>query len=213
VLSNKEVEAAVLEIARGESIRKGLGYEEADVGVITNITEDHLGIDGINTLEDLTFVKSLVIEAVKPDGYAVLNADDEMINWVIKRASCNIILFSKNRDNLLDLEHIRRGGKAVYINKKTIYIHENGEEIPLIAVGDIPITIGGILKCNVENLLAAISALFSLNVPVEIIRKGLKTFKPDLRTNPGRFNIFGMGDYKVMLDYGHNPAGYRMVTD
>ncbi|HHW49129.1 MAG TPA: cyanophycin synthetase [Clostridiaceae bacterium] len=213
VLSNKEVEAAVLETARGGIIRKGLGYEEADVGVITNITEDHLGIDGINTLEDLAFVKSLVIEAVKPDGYAVLNADDEMTNWVIRRASCNIILFSKNRNNLLVLEHIRRGGKAVYIDKNTIFIHENGNDIPLIAVGDIPITARGILKCNVENSLAAISALYSLNVPVEIIRKGLKTFKPDLRTNPGRFNIFDMGDFKVMLDYGHNPAGYRAVVD
>jgi len=213
VLSNKEVEAAVLETARGGIIRKGLGYEEADVGVITNITEDHLGIDDINTLEDLAFVKSLVIEAVKPNGYAVLNADDEMTRTVIKRASCNIILFSKNRDNLLVLEHIKGGGKAVYINKNTIFIHDNGNDIPLIAVDDIPITIGGILECNVENSLAAISALYSLNVPVNIIQTGLRTFKPDLRTNPGRFNIFDMGDFKVMLDYGHNPAGYRAVTD
>ncbi|NLD46014.1 MAG: cyanophycin synthetase, partial [Clostridiaceae bacterium] len=114
VLSNKEVEVAVLETARGGLVRKGLGYDLADVAVVTNISEDHLGCDGIETLEDLAFVKSLVIEAVKPEGYAVLNADDRFAAYFIERAVSSILLYSKDKNNPLVRAHMKSGGRAIY---------------------------------------------------------------------------------------------------
>lgn len=212
VLSNKEVEVAVLETARGGIVRKGLGYDLADVGVITNLSEDHIGLDGLDTLEDLAYVKSLVIEAVKPNGCAVLNADDKMVKYLMKRAAGEVILFSKEHNNPLVLQHISAGGKAVIIKNSIIYVHDRKNIIPLLDAKDIPITFNGVLECNIENSLAAISTLYSLKIPIDVIQKGLKTFKPDVVSNPGRFNIFDMGNYKVMLDYSHNPAGYNAVV-
>lgn len=211
VLSSREVEAAVLETARGGIVRKGLGYDLADVGVITNISEDHIGIDNVNDLEDLAHVKSLVAEAVKPEGYVVLNADDRMIDYLIGRVKCNIILFSRERSNLLVARHIKDGGKAVYIDGRSIVLHDGIKPRPFIRVNDIPITMGGIAECNIENSLAALGALFALQVPAPIIKNGLLTFRPDPKTNPGRFNLFDMGSFTVMLDYGHNIAGYMAV--
>ncbi|HOM01278.1 MAG TPA: cyanophycin synthetase [Acetivibrio sp.] len=211
VLASKEVEAAVLETARGGIVRKGLGYDLADVGVITNIAEDHLGMDGMNTLEDLAFAKSLVIEAVKPDGYSVLNADDKFVGYFMERAKGEIILFSKKSDNPIVGEHMKKGKKALYVDEDTIIIYNGKSSEALMNVSEIPITYGGIVECNIENSLAAASALYGLNLSVEAIRKGLATFRPDIKSNPGRFNIVDMGDFKVMLDYSHNPAGYSEV--
>lgn len=213
VLSDKTVEAAVLETARGGIIRKGLGYDLADVGVIVNISEDHLGLDGVNTLDDLAGVKSLVAEAVKDNGYAILNADDGMTPFFMKRIRSKLILFSVNHRNLLVADHIKSGGRAVFIRSGSIFESENGYETVVARVTEIPITLGGAASCNVENSLAAVSALYALDVSADIIRAGLRTFKPDIVTNPGRLNIFDMGDFKVMLDYGHNPAGYGAVID
>ena len=213
VLSHREVEAAVLETARGGILRKGLGYDLADVGVITNIAEDHLGLDNIDTLEDMAFVKSLVVEAVKPDGYSVLNADDRMVDYLVKRAKGNIILFSKCYDNILLVKHMKSGGKAVYVKDGSVWRYDGESAVNIIGINDIPITFGGMLGCNVENSLAAAAALYSMGISDEIIKKGMAGFKPDIDTNPGRFNIFDMGNFRVMLDYGHNPAGYGAVIE
>jgi cyanophycin synthetase len=213
ILSNKEAEAAVLETARGGIVRKGLGYDLADVGVIVNISDDHIGLDGLNNLEDLGFVKSLVIEAVKPDGYAVLNADDGMLEYLLKRVRSKLILFSKDANNHKLKEHVKKGGKAVYIDNNTIYVCNGIFKTPLLGVAEIPITFGGLVGCNIENSLAAVSALIGLDIPLSIINKGLRSFMPDIRLNPGRFNLFDMGYFKVMLDYSHNTAGYKAVID
>jgi cyanophycin synthetase len=207
VLMNREVEAAVLETARGGIVKKGLGYDLADVGVITNIGDDHLGLDGINTLEDLAFTKALVVEAVKPDGYAVMNAEDNMTPYIQKRVSCNLMLFSKEANNPLVIEHLRKDGRAVVVENNKIWIYDGNIKKALIDVRKIPITFEGMLECNIENVLAATAALYCMKVPLKSIIQGLATFE----TNPGRFNIFDMGDFKVMLDYGHNPAGYEQV--
>lgn len=209
LLSNKSIDAAVLETARGGIIRKGLGYDLADIGVITNISEDHLGLDGIDTLEDLAFVKSLVIEAVKPNGYAVINADDKFADYFLKRAKSEVILFSKDKKNPLLNAHIEQGNMAVFMDNNEIKMIKKGAKIHLIKIEDVPITYGGMLECNVENCLAAVAALFGLNMPLEIIESGLRSFLPDTELNAGRFNIFDMGEFKVMLDYGHNPAGIK----
>ncbi len=211
VLSNKAIDAAVLETARGGIVKKGLGYDMADIGVITNLSEDHLGIDGIDTLDELAYVKSLVIEAVKPEGYAVINADDRFAKYFMDRAKSKIILFSKDKHNPIIQDHINQGKRAVFLDDEEIFMVKKGVKIQLANVKDIPITFEGMLECNIENSLAAVCALFGLNVPLETIKAGLITFMPDTSLNPGRFNVFDMGEFKVMLDYGHNPAGFEEV--
>jgi len=211
ILYNKDVEVAVLETARGGIVRRGLGYDLADVGVIVNISEDHLGMDGINTLEDLAFVKSLVIEAIKPAGYAVLNADDPMTENIARMVDCNLILFSQNRRNLSIERHINQGGMAVVIENDLLCLYNNKGKTAVMGVYEIPITFEGKAICNIENSLAAAASLFALGVPHHTIRLGLMSFKPSPLANAGRFNLFDMGDFKVLLDYGHNLSGYQSV--
>lgn len=205
LLSNKQIDAAVLETARGGIVRGGLGYDLADVGVITNITGDHMGLDGIETIEDLAFVKSLVAEAVKKDGAAVLNAEDKMTPYVLNRIKVKPVLFYKDieaGDKFKDLDCIR-----VYNDNGIIRIRDGSSQYNVLPVSAIPITLGGLIECNVENCLAAVSALYALRIPIEIIAKGLKTFSE----NSGRFSIFELNGCHIMLDYGHNPAGYEQV--
>jgi cyanophycin synthetase len=212
VLSNESIDAAVLETARGGLVRKGLGYDLADVGVLINISEDHLGIDGINTLEELAKTKALVVEAVKPDGYAVLNAEDGMTPYILDRVKSNVIMFSRTITNSLLKKHLKNPENiSVYVKDNFVWVIMKTKKIPLIAIEDMPITYGGLVECNVENSLAAIAALVGLNIPLEIIKKGLSSFQPDQVLNPGRFNIFDMGNFKVMIDYSHNIAGYSAV--
>ena len=213
VLKDTRVEAAVLETARGGIIKCGLGYDLADVGVIVNISDDHLGIDGINTIDDLTKVKSLVAEAVKPDGTVVLNADDKMTPAILKRISCGSILFATNYDNLLVQKAIKNRNKAVYVRAGAVYISSGYDEILIAALEDIPVTYGGKAICNIENTLAAVSSLFAMGISPVRIREGISGFKPDTSNNPGRLNIFEMGEFSVMLDYGHNIAGYSAAIE
>ncbi len=213
VLKDTRVEAAVLETARGGIIKRGLGYDLADVGVIINISNDHLGMDGVNTLEDLAKVKSLVAEAVKPNGTAVLNADDKMTPFILERINCKPLLFAAKFDNLLLQRSIKDGNKAVYVKDSAVYISEHGKEIFVARIEDIPITFGGKAACNIENTLAAVSSLYALGIPVKRIMEGISGFRPDTSTNPGRFNIFEMGGFSVMLDYGHNIAGYSAAIE
>lgn len=213
VLQDRRVEAAVLETARGGIIKKGLGYDLADVGVVVNISDDHLGIDGINTLEELARVKSLVVEAVKPEGSAVLNASDEMTTFLMERVKCKTLLFSSNHCNLLLVQQMNKGNRVVYAREGSIFWVDEGCETFIARIDEIPITFSGRAECNIENSLAAVSALLALGVSTDTVRAGLTSFKPDTSTNPGRFNFFDIGKFSVMLDYGHNPAGYRAAID
>lgn len=214
ILSNKEVEAAVLETARGGIVRKGLGYDLADVGVLINISDDHLGIDGINTLEELADTKALVLEAIKPEGYAVINADDRMTPHIMKRLKSNSIMFSKSVSNPLFKKHCKNPDNiGTYVKDSYVWVINAGKRVPLISLEDIPITFGGLVECNIENSLAAISALVGLNVPMDIIKQGMSTFQADEVSNPGRFNMYDMGNFKVMVDYSHNIAGYSAVVN
>lgn len=204
LLSNKEIDAAVLETARGGMIREGLGYDLADVGVITNITGDHLGLDGVETLEDLAFVKALVVEAVKKDGAAVLNAENPMTKQVLERVKVKTILFAEKEEACRRY----RGRIRVFTDHGVICVRDSDaspDVIPVLPVDEIPITLWGRISCNVENCLAAVSALYALHIPVKTIAAGLKSFT----SNPGRFNFYRLRDFCVMLDYGHNPAGYE----
>jgi cyanophycin synthetase len=207
LLSNKEIESVVLETARGGIVREGLGYDLADVGVITNIAEDHLGGE-IETLEDLAHVKALVVEAVKPTGYAVLNAEDKMTPYILQTVQCNVILFYKDRQKTLHMD-VDKFTNIFVSDNGHIRIKNDNEEIDVVRVNDIPITYSGKSECNIDNCLSAVAALFALKVPTEIIAEGLLDFKENL----GRFNIYNCGNCRVMLDYAHNPAGYTQMTD
>lgn len=213
VLMDRRVEYAVLETARGGIVNKGLGYDMADVGIVTNITEDHLGIDGINTIEDLAYVKSLVAEAVKKDGYAVLNADDQYCLSMRERIKSNIILFSLSTDNEAVKNHILKGEIAIYSDDSRIFISKGGVELPFIEVKAVPATMDGILRHNISNSMAAIAGAIGLGIPIESIISGLSTFRCDNTINPGRFNIHDINGIRVILDYGHNIDGYRVVID
>jgi cyanophycin synthetase len=209
ILTDKRVDAAVLETARGGIVSKGLGYDLADVGIITNISEDHLGLDGINTFDDLAHVKALVVEAVKDDGYAVLNADDKYCVEVGDRLNKKVIYFSTDFRNKVIQKQITGGGKAVYIKDNDIYVFDGKEEIKLIHTFDIPATLDGVISYNVKNSLSAIAGAYGLGVEFEYIVSALKKFRSDDKNNPGRFNIYDVQDFKVIIDYGHNLDGYR----
>lgn len=213
VLSDDRTEIAVLETARGGLVRKGLGYDLADIGIVTNISNDHLGLDGIETVEDMAFVKALVLEAVKKDGYSVINADDAFAEYMFDRASGNKILFSQKSDNHIILQHIENEEEAVFVRDGMVVHVKKGEEQKILKVKDIGITMKGMLRCNVENALAAICALLCLKIPKHFIRKALKTFCCDFKYNPGRFNFFKLHNCDILLDYGHNPAGYEAVAE
>ncbi|MBB6216296.1 cyanophycin synthetase [Anaerosolibacter carboniphilus] len=213
ILMNKHVTAAVLETARGGIVNRGLGYDLADVGIITNITDDHLGLDGIETLEDLAHAKSLVIEAVKDTGYAVINADDEYCLSVRDRAYGNLILFSKDHKNNYVVKHIKDGGRVVYIKDQIIYMATDKEQIPVVNIENIPATLGGALSHNVENSLAAVAAAWGLGIDKDIINRALVSFKCDEKENPGRFNMYDVADFRVIVDYGHNFDGYKKVIE
>jgi len=213
VLMDKNIDVAVLETARGGIVNKGLGYDLADVGLITNIGDDHIGIDGINTLEDMADVKSLIVEAVKPEGYSIINADDIYAERIAKRASGNIIYFSQNHNNRLIIQNKSNGKKAVYIKENIIYIFNGEKELPVINVENIPATFGGALEHNIENSLGAVAASYGIGVDTAIISKGLSEFHTDATNNIGRFNVFEVKDFKVVIDYGHNIGGYSRVLN
>jgi cyanophycin synthetase len=206
LLSNKTIDAAVLETARGGIVRGGLGYNLADVGIITNVTNDHLGLDEIETMEDLAYAKALVVEAVKKDGAAVLNAEDKMTPFILERVRVKVILFSKNPE--LDLRFKTFDPIHVFTEDGWIKIKDKNQVINIIQIIDIPITCNGLIECNIDNSLAAVAGLYALHVPVDTIAAGLKSFN----YNMGRFNIYEKDGYKVILDYGHNPAGYNEVV-
>lgn len=213
VLMNRDIDAAVLETARGGIVRSGLAYDLADVGVITNITEDHLGIDNINTLEELAHVKSLIAEAVKEDGYAVINADDKFSLTILDRVKSDIIFFSRNKDNKILKENIRKGGFGVYEDNGNLIVEKNNEKVMVMKIDEIGITLGGKLQYNIANAMAACAALVGLEVDYSVIKNGLSTFYCNEELNPGRFNMFNIGNLKVILDYGHNIDGYKAVLE
>jgi cyanophycin synthetase len=206
------VDHIVLEVARGGIVRRGLGVDEVDVGVLLNIGEDHLGTDWIESQEDLCLVKSTVIEVVKKTGASVLNADDSITMSILDRARGNVILFSLDATNQKIKAHIKSGGTVVTVDKRNVIIRNRELDIFVCTLEEIPISFGGIIDFNISNTLAAIGALHSLNLPIEQIRNGIMTFYPSPNQNPGRMNLFDFQKYKVLLDYGHNPESARAMA-
>ncbi|AGX41512.1 cyanophycin synthetase [Clostridium saccharobutylicum] len=211
ILLNRDVDIAVLETARGGLIRKGLAYNVADVGVITNITNDHLGLDGINSMEELSFVKSLVGEVVKEDGFVVINADDKYSKTIINRFKCEKIYFSKSKNNELIQQNIRNNKIAIFIENDMMCVINNNRKYEILSVKKLPVSYNGILEYNIENAMAACGTLIGLKVDYCMISKGLMDFQLDDKDSNGRFNQYMYNSRRVILDYGHNIEGYKSV--
>ncbi|WP_297422820.1 cyanophycin synthetase [Clostridium sp.] len=211
ILMNKDVDVAVLETARGGLVKKGLAYDLANVGIITNITNDHLGLDGINTIEELSFAKALIGEAVKKDGFVVINADDKYSKRIINRFEAEKIYFSKSKENPLIQENISSGKIAVFIENDMICVINNKKKYEIVSIKEIPISFNGQLQYNIENAMAACGGLVGLSIDYCMISKGFMDFKSDSKDNSGRFNVYNYYDRKIILDYAHNIEGYRAV--
>jgi cyanophycin synthetase len=206
VLDDPSVDAAVLETARGGIIRDGLGYDKSDVAVVTNISADHLGQDDLGTIEDLVFVKALLVEAVRPAGAIVLNADDANVLKMIPRARAPVVLFTLKEDNLVFLRHLAAGGSGICVRDGVLYWVSGSEWQRLLAVRQIPLAFNGLAAHHLQNAMAAAAAALSLKMPRSCVIRGLKTFLPSAEHNPGRGNFYLLELGRVLLDYGHNPA-------
>lgn len=207
VLANPVVEAAVLETARGGILREGLGFDLCDAAVVTNIADgDHLGLNGIDTVEQLARVKRVIVEAVSPEGYAVLNADDPLTAAMAEYCPGKVLYFSKSIDNPILTAHRAKGGKVVYVQNNCIMASEGSWEARIALLDSVPLTFGGLIGFQVENAMAAAAAAWTLGVPFEMIRHALETFVNDPQKVPARFNVVQFRGSTIVIDYGHNSA-------
>jgi cyanophycin synthetase len=221
VLQNPRVDFAVFEVARGGILREGLGYERNDVGVVLNVQADHLGLRGIDTIEQLAEVKAVVVEAVPRNGFAVLNADDPLVRAMRKRCSGRVIWFtsappgSPIRDSVDD--HCRRGGRAVVLEHSDlgdmIKVIEGQRSMQLAWTHLLPSTFGGRATMNVQNAMAAAAAAFAAGASLHDIRQGLRTFSTNYYLAPGRLNEVLVEGRTVIVDYCHNVPGMLMLGD
>ncbi|MCZ2200578.1 cyanophycin synthetase [Cylindrospermopsis raciborskii] len=211
ILQDPTVEVAVLESARGGILRSGLGFEFANVGVVLNVAADHLGIGDIDTIEQLANLKSVVAEAVFPDGYAVLNADDYRVAAMAEKTKANIAYFTMNPDSELVQRHIQKGGVAAVYENGYLSIVKGDWTHRIEKAESIPLTMSGKAPFMIANALAASLAAFVQNVTIEQIRAGLRSFRASVSQTPGRMNLFNLGKYHALVDYAHNPASYEAL--
>ncbi|MBE9195910.1 cyanophycin synthetase [Synechocystis sp. LEGE 06083] len=213
ILRDPTVEVAVLETARGGILRAGLAFDTCDVGVVLNVAADHLGLGDIDTIEQMAKVKSVIAEVVDPSGYAVLNADDPLVAAMADKVKAKVAYFSMNPDNPIIQTHIRRNGIAAVYESGYLSILEGSWTLRVEQATLIPMTMGGMAPFMIANALAACLAAFVNGLDVEIIRQGVRTFTTSAEQTPGRMNLFNLGRYHALVDYAHNPAGYRAVGD
>ncbi len=217
VLQNPRVDFAVFEVARGGILREGLGYGQNDVAVVLNVSADHLGLRDIHTLEQLAAVKQVVVEAVPRNGFAVLNADDDLVVAMRRHCSGNVILFSMRQDNPLIDRWVRRGRKAIVLEQalggELVVIREGRRTMPIGYTHQFPATFEGRARMNVQNVLAAVGAAHAAGAHVHDIRHGLRTFSTSFFQAPGRMNLFDLAGVKVLVDYAHNAAALQAVGE
>jgi cyanophycin synthetase len=217
VLQNPRVDLAVFETARGGILREGLGYGKNDVAVVLNVTGDHLGLKGIDTLEQLAAVKQVIVEAVPKTGWAVLNADDPLVVEMRKACSGSVILFSMQEKNELIDRWVRRGRKAVVLEKgplgEKMVIRDGRRTMPIAWIHTLPATFEGRARMMVQNAMAAAAAAHAAGAHLHDIRQGLRSFTTSIYQAPGRLNVFDLDGVKVVIDYAHNPAGLEMLGE
>ncbi len=212
VLAHPEVDAAVLECARGGILREGLGFDRCQVAVVTNVGEgDHLGLNFITTVEDLAVLKRVIVQNVAPTGYGVLNAIDPHVAAMASVCPGKIIYFAADRHHPVMATHRAQGNRVVYVDGDSIVAAE-GSWRETISLRDVPITRAGTIGFQVENVMAATAAAWGANLPWETIRRGLSGFVNDSDNAPGRFNVMDYRGATIIADYGHNPDAMRALV-
>ncbi|WP_052950862.1 Mur ligase family protein [Clostridium baratii] len=208
VLKRKDVNVAVLETARGGLIKKGLGFKNARACIITSLSEDHIGMEGINSLEQLGKVKALIKEGLKENGVMVIRATNEIVN--LFKENDRLILFENDKNDII-CNHIKNGGEAFYTREGYIVHNLDGIESKIISLNELEFTHNGASESNVRNVMAAIASIKTINNDINKIVNALKSIKCDLITNKGRQNILNIKDFKLIIDYGHNSEAFNEV--
>ncbi len=214
VLAHQDVEIAVTETARGGILLKGIGLTRNDVSVVTNISADHLGLQGIDTLDQLAEVKAVVPHITRKGGWAVLNADDPRVFAMRQVIQAQPWVFSRHPDSPAIREVLGHGGRATtVIDGWVSVLTPSSDALPLVELVDVPMTLAGLSRFNVENALAAASAALAIGIPKEVVVAGLTSFRPDAEHNPGRMNFYSIGEVSVVLDLAHNEAGLEAMLE
>ncbi|MEM6519905.1 MAG: cyanophycin synthetase, partial [Cyanobacteria bacterium P01_C01_bin.70] len=211
ILRDPTVDIAVLETARGGILRSGLAFPHCDVGVVLNVAADHLGLGDIDTIDQMARVKGVIAEAVHPDGYAVLNADDERVAAMAEQVVGKIAYFSLDAQNPIVQKHVQAGGIAAVYDDGHLVILQQDWVYRIEDVKQVPVTLGGRASFMIANALAASLAAYVQGIKIEQIRAALRSFEASAQQAPGRMNLFNLGHYHVLVDYAHNPAGYEAV--
>jgi cyanophycin synthetase len=213
ILKDPTVEFAVLETARGGILRSGLGFSRCDIGIITNIQEDHLGLSDIHSIDDLARVKRVIPRSVKKDGWAVLNGDDPECIKIGKELECNVAYFSLDEESAFIKEEAKAGRVTAVYENGFVTIKKGEWKIRVEKASHVPLTLGGKAKFMIANVLAATLTSYLWGFKTEDISLSLQTFIPGTAQTPGRMNIFEFKKFKVLIDFAHNPAGYLAVED
>ncbi len=211
VLKDPTVNFAVLECARGGLLRAGLGFKKCDVAIVTNVSADHLGLKGIHTIEQLARVKAVIPETVLPDGYAILNADDDLVYEMRRNINCNLALFSMDENNPRIQALQRIGGITAIYENGYVTLCRGEWKMRLMKAENIPLTYGGRALFMIQNILPAIIAANVQGISIEDTKAALETFIPSASSTPGRLNLFKFNNFDILLDYAHNPAGMRAL--
>lgn len=212
ILKDPSVEFAVLETARGGILRAGLGFDHCDIGIVTNVQPDHLGLMGIDTIDQLARVKGVIPESVWPHGYAILNADDELVYKMRAELECKVAFFSMDEKNPRIADHLANGGLAAVAENGFITICKGNWKIRVDKIATIPLTFGGKAAFNIQNILPAVLTAHIRGFRIEDIRSALETFVPSPATTPGRMNLFQFRNFQVLVDYAHNYAGLEQLA-
>jgi cyanophycin synthetase len=207
VLKDPTVNFAVLETARGGMLRSGLGFHTCDVAVVTNVAADHLGMRDIYTVEEMAAVKGVLPRTVRKNGWAVLNADDDLVYAMREKLECRVALFSMNEHSPRIREHAENGGLAAVYEEGYITIYKNSYKLRIDRAAEFPITLGGRATFNIENSLAAALACYCYGFDKDDIKLALRTFVPSATKTPGRMNVYKFPTFEVIVDYAHNTHG------
>ncbi len=209
VLRDPLVDFAVLECARGGILRSGLGFDNCNISIVTNITDDHLGLNDIDTIHQLARVKAVVPQSTFDHGYAILNADDDLVFRIKRTLDCNIALFSMDANNPRIINHCREGGLAAFIENNHFVISKGEWKTTIAEVSQVPLTFSGTCEFMIKNILPALLTASISNFSLEDISVGLQSFIHSPEMTPGRMNHFKFKDFILMVDYAHNTSGYE----
>lgn len=214
VLKDPTVDFAVLECARGGILKSGLAFQNCDVAIVTNVAADHIGLGGINSVEQMAKVKGVLPETVFPHGYAILNADDDLVYKMRKDLDCNVALFSMDENSPRIKKHSANGGLSAVYENGYISIMKGNWKIRVMPVKDIPITFEGRAAHNIANCLPSVLASYLFrDISIEDIRSALSSFMPSSTQTPGRLNFFHFRNYTILADFAHNPHGLKLLCD